>query len=175
MRPLATSEGMMFGETHVTCPDCAGTGSETPDCWLCKGRMEVHCRHAYRNGWTKVDLKYSWLDDTHVSCPSCDGCTCDHCEGSGKVETSVIEQERDRVLIFALTQEIPPFRYPSRRGSIETDRLLSRAAAAHFRNANNLNWSCSVLGDEIYLRGDAAEAAARAAQVRHTLRLNVIR
>lgn len=160
----------MFEPTHVTCPDCNGTGAEKPDCWLCQGRMEVHWRRAIRNGWTKKELESRMQDDDYAICPSCDGYTCDHCEGDGKVPASVVEQERDRALIFALTQTFPPFLHPGPRGGILVkDRLLSRAAVCTIRDERLANWFCSMLGDEVYLN-DAGEQAARIAKVRHDLR-----
>lgn len=169
------------------CFECAGTGAACPDCWLCEGHMSVHWRRAVNQGWAKGDLDLDGSD--YATCPrdECRGDTCDVCGGDGVVERGQFQIEVTRVLVFGLTQRLPPvierFSYPdprtfarayaaldapgrfdyanSRPRIIDRGRLLSGHAASYCmekRWGNRLN---SMLGHEFYLTPKGNAEAAR--------------
>lgn len=161
-------------EHHVECADCRGTGHEQFDCWLCDGHGTVHWRRAARHGVKKSELT-DLEDDGYGECPNCEGRLCWICKGDGMLEDDVADQARERVLICALTGEVPPVvrRQPWRRRiDLDNDTMLSRVAADACREEGLLHWFCSFMGDELHLT-DAGKEAARIAQVRHTLRAGV--
>jgi hypothetical protein len=147
---------------YVLCGDCRGTGAEQYDCWLCKGRRDIRATLAYRHGFRKADLE-DLEDDGYCDCPACGGHSCYWCGGDGEVAADIPEQQETRVLIFGLTQSIPPMRvrewWNGGRVRMDDDALLSRAAAASCREKGWTHWFCSVFGDEIYLT-DAGKAEA---------------
>lgn len=159
---------------HVRCEDCRGTGHEDYDCWVCGGYGSAHWRRLIRYGTKKADL-LDMGDDGYAECPRCQGGLCWICKGDGFLDVYVADQARDRVLICALTGDIPPVAHREpwrRRIRLDDDTKLSRHAADACRKAGLINWYCSFLGDEIYLT-PAGEDAAHIAKVRHTLRCNL--
>lgn len=159
---------------RVSCEDCRGTGHEKYDCWLCQGHGTAHWRRAIRYGVKKSEL-IDLEGDGYAECPNCEGRLCWICKGEGSLDEFVADQARDRVLICALTGEVPPVarREPWRRRiALDDDTMLSRVAAAACREAGLIHWFCSFMGDELSLT-DAGKEAARIAKVRHTLRCGV--
>jgi hypothetical protein len=138
---------------YVVCGDCEGSGAHRSDCWLCKGRRYIRAKLAYRHRYRKEDLD-DIEDDGYCRCPACGGDTCVWCNGDGEVAADIEAQQETRVLVYGLTQRIPPLRVRQywRGGRVALDdALLSTHAARACRDKGWINWFCSVFGDEIYL------------------------
>lgn len=161
---------------YIKCPDCNGTGSSVPDCSVCHGYLSMPWRAFMRHGYRKADLIICGSDD-FADCPRCDADHCALCHGDGQVHPAEADQQRERVLIFGLTNELVPIiRQGGIRGAhhrLDRDPLLSREAAHQLRHEGKLHWFRSVFGDDIMLT-PAGEEAARVAKVRHALRLSAM-
>lgn len=147
---------------EVTCPECAGTGANKPDCWLCKGEMTIRAKKAHRHGYKNEDLEN--LEDGYCDCPVCRGETCYACEGTGTVRADYLWREAQRVLLTATKSCRPIFpdmEWFGRVGIIDDDKLLSPAAHAWLYD---LGYSYgrfnNMFSDSILVSEDGERAAA---------------
>ncbi|WP_269581927.1 hypothetical protein [Roseibium sp. Sym1] len=148
-----------------TCPECNGTKAYKPDCWLCQGEMVIPIKKTIEEGYSVNDLEDAY--DGQCRCPAwdCNGDPCDLCDGYGKVEPHVIEQEITRVLLCAMNGTVPPRCSSSWFGrAYESDDLLAKFAGVECRERGWIWWFVSVFGDEISLT-QAGEEEARKRQV----------
>lgn len=153
----------------MKCFECNGTGARDPDCWVCRGQMAVKWRRVVRLGWKK-----EWLDGLdpgadYCRCPreGCHGDECAFCGGAGKAHPGDFQREVTRVLVYGLTQHMPPalerVTLPNGRSVVREDeeRCLSAAAARHV-NEKGWGWRLnSMLGHEFYLRPNGEAEAKR--------------
>lgn len=153
---------MFDNPNTINCPECDGTGAYAPSCWLCEGTRDVKIERAIAEGYDIDDLEV--YDDGYCRCPAyeCRGDSCDLCEGDGKVDPRVPEDEITRVLVFGLADFIPPRRYRLHNGrTVDHDELLARFAAAECRERGWLHWFVSVFGDELSLTPEGEAEAGR--------------
>lgn len=138
----------------MKCFDCNGTGGDD-DCYLCAGNRVISVRKALRNGYEKDNLEEVY--EGRCDCPHCHADSCDLCDGMGTITPEVREREITRVLIFGLTQRIPPVieRITHRNGYsrvYDHERLLSSGAAWECKR-RGWSWRVNILafGHELHL------------------------
>lgn len=149
----------MKNSNLTKCLQCEGTGAYNPTCWLCEGELYVSVTHAKDAGYT-LDISDNGKD---CRCPA-DGCygdCCEVCEGTGMVEQRVLDDEVTRVLMYGLSQKIPPRLYRfNHRTLVEYGELLSDFAGAICRENKWINHHRSIFGDNVHLT-DAGEIEAK--------------
>lgn len=146
---------------QCTCPACHGTGAYKPDCWLCEGEMIIKVEKALAEGYSEADIEDA--HDGECRCPAdeCRGDSCELCEGSGTITVQQREDEITRVLMYGLTQTIPPRITRNHLGRIyETDDLLANFAGGVCQERGWIRWYRSILGDDLSLT-PAGEIEAR--------------
>lgn len=153
-----------FAVPDCTCPECNGTGAYKSDCWLCAGERIIKVEKALAEGFSEGDLEEVY--DGECDCPAdeCWGDSCVLCEGYGRISERERDDEITRVLIYGLTQSLPPRLSRNAYGRVvEGDELLARFAGGECREKGWVRWYGSILGDELSLTpAGKAEADSRA-------------
>lgn len=153
----------------ITCPDCEGHGTEQWECWCCEGHGTMKWRRAVALGWRKSDLSNLGHEDDYCDCPR-DDCrcrdSCDTCAGDGYVPVANIEIEITRVLLYGITDDIPPRYYVNQHtGHLQPVRfgenLLSKAAAHACKARKWVTIYCDIFGHSVSLTDAGQEEALR--------------
>lgn len=149
--------------SKITCPECDGTGSRCPDCWLCDGKRTIKVSHALAEGYAMSDLQNVYEDECDCPTDDCRGDCCELCDGFGEITERQRDDEITRVLVFGVTRDIPPRLTRSHYGRVwESDELLSSFAGGECRAKGWISWYVSVFGDEVNLTPSGeAEALSR--------------
>jgi hypothetical protein len=151
----------------VTCPDCEGHGTEQWECHVCDGSGTLKWRRAVALGYKKSYLAGLDSADDYCDCPRWEcRCrdTCDTCAGDGYIATAVLEAEITRVLIFGITDSIPPRYRPNHhtghlQANFSGEGVLSRWAGNECEKRRWCHISFDIFGHSLSLT-DAGEAEA---------------
>lgn len=136
----------------VECFDCRGTGAANPDCQVCFGVRDLKVRRAVALGYRKDDLE-DVDDDGYCRCPhsACQGDNCALCGGDGMMREGQDQEEINRVLFYAMHQEIPPRSIYIGNGQWRREYdYLSNAAGAICVERGWISRFNSIFGHEVY-------------------------